>query len=86
MNGWKQTIVVIMTMLSAGVSSMFWLENRFDQIERRQAIDLIEMEATRKRITEYGFSLRQAQRFVDDLRREADHPVPPIRHWQEVTE
>ena len=91
LNGWKQTITVILSVVAMGVTSMVWLENRFDDLEQDQVISKIEREAISLRLREYGFSHRddgfsrmQAQKFVDDLRNVADHPIPPIRAWDDT--
>ena len=84
LNGWKQTITVILSVIGMGVTSMIWLENRLDSLEQDQVIGKIEREAISLRLNEYGFSRTQAQRFVDDLRGVADHPIPPIRAWNDV--
>jgi hypothetical protein len=81
LNGWKQTVVVVISVVSTAVASSLWVQSRFYQIQERLTLSEVEREAIRLRITSEGFSRAQAQRFVDELRTKADHPVPPLTSW-----
>ena len=78
---WRQTIVVVIAIVTCTVSSSLWLQNKFHHLDSQILIATLEREALVDRVTQYGFSRMQAQRFVDDLRMHADHPVPTIAEW-----
>jgi hypothetical protein len=70
-----------LTIIATTASSVAWLQTRFHMIDTQiismNAID----DAIMTRITTQGFSREQAQKFIDDLRDSADHPVPAITPW-----
>jgi len=78
MNGWYHTFVIILSVITTTVGSVMWLQNRLHQMETRLILGEVEREAMRLRVIEYGFSKLDAQKFIDDLRQQADHPVPRL--------
>ena len=86
MNGWKQTLSVILSVVSTAIASSIWLQGQFYKVETRLVAGEVERAAMLLRVTEGGFSRVQAQRFIDELRERANHPVPTISRHKSTTE
>lgn len=86
---WRQTFVLIVTVVSASLGSMAWIQSQHRDIlntSAEQSMGLLTLVGALKveqgfvkiRLEEGGWSRGQQQEWIDLLREQSGHPIPNI--------
>ena len=81
-SGWLQTIIMVLTVVAACVSGALWIqaENQklYTLVTANKSEQDIFNQAILTRLTSAGWTFRQQLKWVNDLRAQANHPVPSV--------
>lgn len=79
MNGWSQTLSVILALVTTAVGGTLWFQSKHTSMVMAISSLRHEQSIMNYRLFAGGWSRWQQQAWVDELREVADHPLPTLK-------